>query len=356
MERLIIRPSVALKYQHHDDNHINIKIYYSSGTKYLEILLKKDCEIYLKDIIAKGISYKTFNKQSNEIPDEFHEFLKLLHERNILISAKHDSALWKEHYERYDRQLRLISEITSEDISPLEVHKSFSRKKIALIGLGGMGTNILQQLAAMGLHNFLLIDPDIVELSNLNRQSLFAPSSVGVRKVDICEKWVKSFNQEAILEKAPFQLDEILTKKILSDYCPDLIINCADVPSIKNTTRSILERLDSPIPILVGGGYFILHTFIGPIIFPGKTACLDCNRNNNEDNPNNLPAIGGNISPVVNIGASIASLNVFKFLTGTKECDLVNKQLIFDLDDISIKERLFKKSNDCSTCSRYTRI
>lgn len=80
---------------------------------------------------------------------------------------------------RYDRQVRAFGTAGQRAISTL---------KVGVIGLGGTGSVLVQQLAGLGVHDYVLIDPDAVETSNLNRLAGAGPADVGKAKVAVAER------------------------------------------------------------------------------------------------------------------------------------------------------------------------
>ncbi|MDE2434889.1 MAG: HesA/MoeB/ThiF family protein [Sphingomonadales bacterium] len=110
--------------------------------------------------------------------------------------------------------------------------------RVALIGCGGIGSPALQYLAAAGVGHLTLIDDDVVELSNLQRQTIFMPADVGRSKAEAAAEWVTRFdgslkvrtqtrriaiaNASAILEGADLVLDgcdNFATRLAVSDAC-----------------------------------------------------------------------------------------------------------------------------------------
>ena len=65
---------------------------------------------------------------------------------------------------------------------------------VALIGLGGIGSPVLQYLAGAGIGRFTLIDDDTVEVSNLQRQTIFSQADVGHSKAEAAAAWVARFD------------------------------------------------------------------------------------------------------------------------------------------------------------------
>ncbi|MGO4213140.1 ThiF family adenylyltransferase [Terriglobus sp. YAF25] len=101
-----------------------------------------------------------------------------------------------------------------------------ARSRAALIGLGGGGSHIAQQLAHIGLGHFLVIDPDFIEDTNLNRLVGGTQEDVrlGTAKVDIAERVIKSVNPVAEVVKRLASWAEVTAE--LRDV--DVIFSCVD--------------------------------------------------------------------------------------------------------------------------------
>src|SRR3569833_133472 len=67
---------------------------------------------------------------------------------------------------------------------------------VALIGIGGIGSPALQYLAAAGIGTLTVIDDDVVEASNLQRQTIFRQDEIEHGKADLSEAWVREFDSE----------------------------------------------------------------------------------------------------------------------------------------------------------------
>ncbi|QGN56398.1 molybdopterin biosynthesis protein MoeB [Novosphingobium sp. Gsoil 351] len=71
---------------------------------------------------------------------------------------------------------------------------ALGRAQVAVVGLGGIGSPVVQYLAAAGVGALILIDDDVVEASNLQRQTIFAEADIGSAKVDVARAWAVRFD------------------------------------------------------------------------------------------------------------------------------------------------------------------
>ncbi|OPX25805.1 MAG: hypothetical protein B1H06_06910 [Candidatus Cloacimonas sp. 4484_143] len=86
-----------------------------------------------------------------------------------------------------------------------EKQKILANSSILIAGIGGLGCTVAEVLIRAGIGKLILIDKDIVEVSNLNRQILFDQNDVGKPKVDVAKHKLKAINPE--LEVEVFQQD-----------------------------------------------------------------------------------------------------------------------------------------------------
>ncbi len=71
---------------------------------------------------------------------------------------------------------------------------ALANSHVVLVGCGGIGSPALQYLAAAGIGRLTLVDSDVVEESNLQRQTVFAPADLGRAKAEVAAKWVQRFD------------------------------------------------------------------------------------------------------------------------------------------------------------------
>jgi len=212
--------------------------------------------------------------------------------------------------ERYERQIMLFGE---------EGQERLKRAKVAVVGVGGLGSPVAYYLAAAGIGTLLLIDGDVVELSNLNRQILHWEEDIGRPKA-LSAKWkLERFNSDIRIEAFVGKLTAENIDEVLGDV--DVIVDCLD----NFETRYLLDEYSQKkgVPLVHGA---VEGTF-GQVttIVPGKTMSL------REIFPGmgksgKFPIIGATAGVV----GSIQAMEVIKLLTGLGE-PLLNKLLLVDL-------------------------
>src|SRR5213595_1016535 len=109
-------------------------------------------------------------------------------------------ALTAEQRERYSRHL-LIPEIG------LEGQMKLLDAKVLLLGAGGLGSPAALYMAAAGVGTLGIVDNDVVDLSNLQRQVIHSSDRIGVPKVDSAEQTINSLNPDVKVQKHPVRLD-----------------------------------------------------------------------------------------------------------------------------------------------------
>lgn len=109
--------------------------------------------------------------------------------------------------------------------------------RICVVGLGGLGSHIAQQLAYLGVRNVVMIDPDRIEESNLNRIVGAIASDVGIAKVEVAANWYQRILPGAIIHPISGSiLDEDIARWALS--C-DIVLCCTD----NHSSRAVLNWL-----------------------------------------------------------------------------------------------------------------
>jgi molybdopterin-synthase adenylyltransferase len=151
------------------------------------------------------------------------------------------------------------------------------RSRAALVGLGGGGSHVAQQLAHIGLGNFLLIDPDFIEDTNLNRLvgATLEDVKLGTAKVDIAERVIKGVNPAAEVVKRKASWIEVTDELCDADVifaCVDSMVCRSELESFAR--RFIIPLIDIGMDVHESSGEFSIG---GQVVLsmPGKP-CMRC--------------------------------------------------------------------------------
>lgn len=121
------------------------------------------------------------------------------------------------------------------------VHKKLKEGKVAIAGLGGLGSNIAIMLARIGVGQLLLVDFDIVEPSNLNRQSYYI-RHLGLSKTIALKTQIEEINPFIKINTKNIRITEENVKELFSGY--DIICEAFDQPKAKSMlVNTALEQL-----------------------------------------------------------------------------------------------------------------
>lgn len=164
-----------------------------------------------------------------------------------------------------DRTIKyLFNRTYSNQVFSISDIEEIFKKHLLLIGCGGVGTVVLNNLVQAGFKNFTLIDGDDVETSNLNRQLFFNTNDIGRSKVDVLQEKLLLINKDIAIntKKIYIQSKDDLIKCIDEDNY-SLIINCADQPmDIYNIVGTVSSTTDIPLVC----GFVGLETgTVGPV-------------------------------------------------------------------------------------------
>ena len=124
--------------------------------------------------------------------------------------------------------------------------------KVAIFGLGGVGSYVLEACVRAGIGNFILVDKDEVDITNLNRQIIATRKTIGKPKVEVAKERILEINPEANVEiYKEFFMPE--TKGLL-DESIDYIVDAVDTVTAKIELVVRANRLNIPIISCMGTG------------------------------------------------------------------------------------------------------
>ena len=235
---------------------------------------------------------------------------------------------------RYNRQLR-IPEFGEEG------QKRLKSSHVLIAGIGGLGCASATYLTAAGVGRITLIDFDVVELSNLNRQVLYCEEDIGEKKVLVAQSRLSKLNPGIEIIPISDQITEANVFQLTSGA--QVVLDGLD----NFTTRLLVNSacVKHKIPYIHGG----VSRFRGLIttIIPGETPCLACVY------PEGSQEGGGRLGVLGVIPAVIANLQVLeaiKLMIGHGP-SLAGKLLRFNGNDAEFRIVDIERNENCKVCS-----
>ncbi len=131
--------------------------------------------------------------------------------------------------------------------------EKLSNAKVAVFGLGGVGSFVCEGLARSGLGNFVLVDHDKVDKSNINRQLIATEKTIGRNKVDLMKERILDINPDANVETyrefyAADSKEDIITKDL------SYAVDCVDTIMAKIAIICKCDEIDVPVISAMGAG------------------------------------------------------------------------------------------------------
>lgn len=247
------------------------------------------------------------------------------------------------HHNRYQKQI-VLPELGHEG------QERLSKANVLCVGAGGLGSPALLYLAAAGVGTLGIIDHDVVEISNLQRQILYDNNHLGKSKVSVATDKLSQLNPEISLVEYPYLFTSENAIEILNNY--DVIIDATDNFKTKYLINDATVKINKPfIYGSVSGFRGQVSTFwhqYGPCyrcLFP-------------EPPQKHIPncAEAGVIGAVAGVVGSLQAMEAIKIILGLEHCreknltTLIGQLYCIDIAAMTAKTFNIPKISDCRTC------
>jgi molybdopterin/thiamine biosynthesis adenylyltransferase len=234
-------------------------------------------------------------------------------------------------------------------------------KCILVFGCGGAGSVIVHNLAQLGVGTLILVDNDIITISDCHRTPVFRFSEVSKYKVDVLGKTCKQFGAKVKTIKMKMS-DEKSFTELLAKYNPDLVVKSMDPNvDVAITLNEVCFRLKIPY---YSCSYNQNNIKLGPLYLPGQTSCYLAIINYAEKKLKNLikfkehtrlftnelfhPSINFNI----NTCASLAVKDIYLFLSNRLEL-LHTVGTLIQINTLTYEMHAIKiKCQQCTICQK----
>lgn len=290
--------------------------------------------------------------------DEVDELLAQLRELEVVEDAADDELLAPGELERFDRQLRYFSDVAGGGPTPSQCQQRLREAKVAVLGVGGLGSWAAWALACTGVGEMWLIDGDRVEISNFNRQILYTEAEIGELKVECAAARLRTFNSGMKITATARRLEsEGDVAEFISGS--DVVVDAADWPAHD------IERWCNAACFEAGIPYITMSHFppvarVGPFYVPGKTGCYVCQEiayrreyplfDVVADQRRAKPSPAATLGPACGLIGGQVALEVMHLLTGLSTPSTQGVAHLYDLRTMEIKREEVVPQPECPVC------
>ena len=259
------------------------------------------------------------------------------------LAAKRKDALSPAEIRRYSRHL-ILPEVGMAGQLKLK------QSSAIVIGAGGLGVPLLQYLSAAGVGRIGVVDSDVIDPTNLQRQVLYGTKDVGRRKIEVAKERVQQINPNIDVQTYETRLTSENALEIMKDY--DVIIDGTD----NFPTRYLVN--DASVLLKKPNVYGSIFRFEGQasVFWAEKGPCYRC-LYAEPPPPGLVPscAEGGVLGVLPGIVGSIQAIETIKVLLG-KGDTLVGRLLVFDALRMKFRELRLRKNPECPVCGEHPTV
>ena len=254
----------------------------------------------------------------------------------ILPAVAGGSDLSEEDLDRYSRQV-MLEEIGYQ--GQQKIHDA----KVCVVGIGGLGNPITTKLVAMGIGKIRIVDRDVIELSNLHRQTMFDDSDIGEVKVEVAAKKLQKLNPNVKIEALPISVNDYTALEVV-DGC-DVVIDALDSVNARYSLNKACVA--KKIPFVTGAAVGVSGQVF--TILPHQSACYHCMFPALDEESMPTCSIEGVHPSILSIIGGIEVAEAVKIITGKKP-SLADRILHVDLENMDFVHTRTFKAEECPVC------
>ncbi|MBY6185643.1 HesA/MoeB/ThiF family protein [Marinobacter hydrocarbonoclasticus] len=221
---------------------------------------------------------------------------------------------------------------------------TLTRKRVVIIGLGGLGCPALQYLAGAGIGTLRLVDADTVSLSNLPRQTLYGQQAVGRAKVEVAAEWLNRHNPAISVEVETRMATASTLPRLLAGA--DLVLDCTDNLTTRHAINAACVKAGKPLVSGAAIGWQGQLLVIQPGV--ADSPCFACLSDPNEESHSASCAEAGVAGPVVGAVGTLQALLAIQLLLGLDTPAGLHR---FDGLQFQWQRFALAKSPDCPVCA-----
>jgi molybdopterin/thiamine biosynthesis adenylyltransferase len=221
---------------------------------------------------------------------------------------------------RHFSNLAFFRTFSSLDTSAEDMVRRLRSSHVLLLGVGGLGSNVLQNLCGLGVGRLTLVDRDVVEEKNFARQFVYRSCDIGRVKVERAAEWVREFDpaiEVAAIQAEFTSADDVA--KLVDSVAADAVSAGVDYPAeIDLWVNAACVAASVPF---CRAGMSVTESMTWSVD-PGRSACLACYPD--------MPGDRG-VGPVATHLGSLVAFELTRFLTGFTPPAYAGAMALFDL-------------------------
>jgi molybdopterin-synthase adenylyltransferase len=279
---------------------------------------------------------------------------------SLLEDAADDERVPARERARYERQLRYFSDVAPAGWPPSDCQQRLRQARVAMLGLGGLGSWASYALACCGVGELVLVDGDRVEESNFNRQILYRERDVGRLKAEAAAETLAAFDSACRLTSVPRRLEGTADVREVIEGA-DFVVNGADWPAhdIERWVNAACFEVGVPF-ITMSHSPPVAH--VGPLYVPGTTGCFACQESSyRQAHPlydELVEQRRGRSSPAATLGPVCAfvgghvALEALHQLTGLVAPASRGVAYVYDLRTMRVTSEPVRRLAGCAVCGK----
>ena len=240
--------------------------------------------------------------------------------------------------------LRYSRHILLDELGP-DAQQRFAASRALIVGMGGLGAPAAQFLVAAGVGSVTLCDPDRVDLTNLQRQILYAGADIGARKVDAAQARLAAINPEVSVTTLPERVSDPELARLVQET--DVVLDCTD----NFATRHAINRacVAARRPLVSGAALrFDGQLSVFDVRDPASP-CYHCLFGEDGELEETRCATMGVFAPLVGIVGSTQAAEALKLLSGVGT-SLAGRLLLVDALTMQWREVRVPRDPACPVC------
>lgn len=222
------------------------------------------------------------------------------------------------------------------------------KASVAVVGVGGLGCVSAAQLAALGVGLLRIVDRDVVDLSNLQRQQLFTEKDIGTPKVEVAQRRLQEFNPDVTIETMGLSVTEATANRIVEGMT--VVVDGLDSFSPRYALNRACIR--NKVPYIFAGALGSQGNMT--TIIPGKTPCLECILGGISDRQPTCATVG--IYPtILGVIANLQVHEALRIILG-RPPNLANQLLVVDIETLPFDIVPITRHENCPVCGSQAQL